>query len=85
MSLPEWISLGVLIGIFGYIIDTQKTPQVFVGGMLLGVFGALYGYMLGNILTTIPILHSTPSPLFLSFLGGFFLLLLGKMSRKMVH
>lgn len=80
--IPIWIVYGIIIGIFGYVIDTEKSVDTLISGVLLGLAGALQGYLIGNVFSTFPDAAHLPSPLVFSFITAFLLLTLGKITRK---
>ncbi len=80
--LPLWVLFGIVIGLFGFYIDQNRTPENFIGSMLLGLAGALQGYLVSTILETLPVIQTSVSPTLYIFLGGFLLLALGKITKK---
>ena len=82
MNLAVWIICGFIIGLMGYAIDPHRSIEGLIGSLLLGMVGAFQGLMVSNILSTIPLIGITPSPLLFSFAGGLLLLSLGKLTRR---
>lgn len=77
-----WITFGLAIGIFGYLLDTDRSFENLFRNTLLGLVGALQGMVLSTILLTVPLFEAPLSPMFFSFVGGLLLLSIGKIAKK---
>jgi uncharacterized membrane protein YeaQ/YmgE (transglycosylase-associated protein family) len=82
MHLSFYLALGLIIGLFGYVIDPGRKIENLVGTTLLGIVGSLQGYLIGNLLQTIPVIEHPPSTLFLAFMGGMLLLSIKLLTKK---
>lgn len=82
MQLSFYLALGFIIGLFGYVIDPNRKIENLFGTALLGIVGALQGYLIGNLLQSIPVINHPPSTVFLAFTCGMLLLSIKLLTKK---
>ena len=82
MNILSWILFGLIVGIVTNAIDPTPNKSGAIGSVLLGVFGALTGGLLANLIFGITISGFNATTFLVAIAGSLLLLFFGKAMRR---